>query len=231
MKSTFLPAIVFLATVLLLGCKSAKVTGEREYAPVTANKPAMVYVEDFDLDAGNIQQSGGVLSNRPGPLGRLGNRLYGTSDDPQAEAGKLVKLMSDSIVKDLNKAGFNTVRLAPGVPPPSDGWLVRGVFVTVQEGNRLRRAVIGFGSGATDLQVVTFVDDLSQGPPKPLYEMDTDAASGKSPGAAPFIKLSPYGIPVRFVMAKNDLDKNVKQTATQIANNVSQRVKQKKPGS
>jgi len=136
--------------------------------------------------------------------------------------------MATSLLNDLTKAGFSALRLPPGAAPPTSGWLVRGVFTEVQEGNRLQRALIGFGEGATDLQVITGVDDLSQGPPKPLYEVDTDATSGKTPGAAPTIVLGPYGAAARFVMAKKDLDKNVKQTASQVADYIAKRVQEAK---
>jgi hypothetical protein len=72
--------------------------------------------------------------------------------------------------------------------------------------------------------VVTGIDNLSQGPPKPLYQIDTDANSGKTPGAAPTIVLGPYGAAARFVMAGKDLDKNVKQTASKIADEIVRRV-------
>ena len=109
-------------------------------------------------------------------------------------------------------------------PVPAAGWLVRGVFTEVQEGNRLRRAMIGFGQGQTDIQVVTTVDDLSLGPPKPLYEIATDATSGDKPGAAPTLAFSPYGAAARFVMSGKDLEKNVKQTAAQIADRMAKHI-------
>jgi hypothetical protein len=222
-------SLVLLLASLLPGCKSATVTNQRTFDPAPAIKPTLIYVTDFELGAQNIQHEQGVLPSRPGPLGRAESRLYGTSQDPAARARQLVEEMANAIVKDLKKAGFNATRLAPGAPQPTTGWLVRGVFTEVQEGNRLQRAVIGFGSGQTDLQVVTVVDDLSQGPPKPLYEVDTKASSGNKPGAAPVLALNPYAAAARFVMAGQDLDKNVKQTAAQIATQITQRVQPAHP--
>jgi hypothetical protein len=49
------------------------------------------------------------------------------------------------------------------------------VFAQVGEGNHLRRAVIGFGAGETELQVMVAIDDLSQGAPEPFYELDASA--------------------------------------------------------
>ena len=109
---------------------------------------------------------------------------------------------------------------------PAEGWLIRGVFTEVQEGNRLRRSMIGFGQGQTAyIQSITSINNLAKGPPEPLYEIATDASSSKAPGAAPTIVLGPMDAEGLFlVMAGKDLDKNVKQTASQITAEIAKRV-------
>lgn len=223
-----LALITGLAACLLAACNTAKITSEREISAAPAEKPPVIYVADFGLDAQNIQQQEGVLSDRPGPLGRVSHRLYGTSADPAARAREIVDLMANSLVRDLSHAGFNASRLQPGTPMPSDGWLLQGVFTEVQEGNRLQRAMMGLGQGQTDIQVVVSMENLSKGPPKPLYEISTDANSGNKPGAAPFIALNPYAAAARFAMSGQDLNKNVRNTASQIANEISKRAQQRK---
>jgi hypothetical protein len=220
--------VAALAGCLLSGCNTAKVTSERDVSPAPADKPAVVYVADFDLDAQNIQHQEGALSGRPGPLGRVSNRLYGTESDPAVRARQLVELMAKSLVRDLSNAGFNAQRLPPGVPMPVEGWLLRGVFTEVQEGNRLQRAMIGLGQGQTDLQVVVNMENLTKGPPKPLYEVSTDATSGNKPGAAPIIAVNPYAAAARFVVSGQDLNRNVINTASQIAAEISRRAEQRK---
>jgi hypothetical protein len=208
-----------------VGCQSAKVVSETDTGQPTLAKPRMVYVADFELWAQNIKHENGVLSGRPGPVGRIGDRLSGSTSDPAVRARQIIELMANSLVKELSKAGFNATRLQPGGSNSADGWLLRGLFTEVQEGNRLRRAMIGFGEGQTDIQVVANVQDLSEGPAKPLYEVATEAESGSTPGAAPTLVLGPYGAAARFVISGHDLDKNVKQTAAQIAARMARRVR------
>jgi hypothetical protein len=222
--------LTLLATSLLAACQTAKVTGEHELAAAPAGKPAAVYVADFDLGAQNIQHEENRLEKHPALLGHIGKRLSGESADPATRARQLEDLMANSLVEDLHKAGFAAARLAPGEATSRTRWLVRGVFTEVQEGNRLRRAVIGFGQGATDLQVITKVDNLSLGQPRPFYEVETEASSGQGPGAGPTIALGPYGAAARFVMAGKDVDQNVKQTAAQIADHVTKQVGQTQYG-
>ncbi len=226
MKITTISRLTFCAA--LCGCGTAKVSGRHEIGAAPAPKPTMIYVADFDLDASKIKSEPGMLPTPklPGPLGNILPPPPGTPKDPQVLARDLVDSMSASLVNDLTKAGVNARRLAPGAPIPTSGWLVRGVFTDVNQGNQLSRAVIGFGSGKTDLQVLVDLNDLAQGAPKRFYELNTTADSGKAPGAGPTIVLGPAGVAARFVIAGKDLDRNVKQTAAQIAAEVVQRAKQ-----
>lgn len=206
---------------LLAACGGAKVTSTNAVT-TSAGAPTIVYVSDFDLDAGAVQQSGpGSLINRVRP-GIIGSGPLGIARTPEQQARDLVDLMANSIVDDLHKDGIAAERLAPGLPLPATGWLVRGVFLQVDAGNRLRRAAIGFGAGATNLQVASTIDQLGAGAPQPLYTVDTNAQSGKLPGAA--VTLNPYIAAARFVMAGKDLDRNAKDTAGKIADQVKTRV-------
>jgi len=216
-----LAGMALVAVLLLAGCSTAKVTASGAVGPAPAATPATIYVADFDLEAAAIKSEPGLLGARPlgvlpeGPLTRL------RGGDPQAEARHIVDLMADSLVDDLRKDGLQAARLPAGAPPAA-GWLVRGMFLQVDQGNRLRRAVIGFGEGKTDLQVATAVDSLAAGMPAPFYQLDTSAKSRDLPGAA--VTLNPYVAAVRFVRAGSDLDRNVKDSAAKIAATVVARV-------
>jgi len=240
MKSYLIPirhgglagSLTLLALGLLTGCqlhKTATVTGERNYASPATNRPTAIYVADFELPAGAIQSQDGLLSGRRGRVGQAADRLYGKSSDPDTRAQQLVALMSKSLLKNLSKAGFQAVRQPPDAPLPAQGWLLRGSFSLVQEGNRLQRSVIGMGAGQTDIKVLTCVNDLSQGPPKPLWEIATDANSGDKVGGGATLAFGPYGAAVAFVRAGQDVEKNVKQTASKIATQVAQHIQKATP--
>jgi Domain of unknown function (DUF4410) len=176
---------------------------------------------DFELGVQTIKPEEGILVGSR--VQTLADSLKGKSSDPAVRARQIVDLMGDSLVKQLTKAGFSASRMGIGSPFPAQGWLLRGLFTEVAEGNRVRRALIGFGQGQTDIQVIATIDDLSQGTPKPLYQIATDATSGSTPGAAPTLVLGPYGAAARFVMSGQDLEKNVKQTAAKIAGRITNR--------
>lgn len=222
---------IFAAVILiglgteLCGCGTAQIAQRREVGALPAQKPEVIYVTDFELEAGKVKTEKGLLPTlpkAPGPLGDMLPPLPGTAKDPEVVARETAEGMSTALVKSLGKVGCDARRLRAKEPMPKTGLLVRGVFTEVNQGNQLRRAVIGFGAGKTDLQVLVVMDDLGQGAPRPFYELKTAADSGRLPGAGPMIVLMPAGAAARFVVAGGDLDRNVKQTATKIAAEVVQ---------
>ena len=215
------------AALLVSGCKSAKVTNETNFASTNLSRPEIIYVTDFQLGLENLHKDEGVVTDRPRMPARERGILSGSSDSPEARARELVDLMAKSLVADLKKAGFPATRLGPSAALPAKGWIITGVFTDVQEGNRLRRSMVGFGQGATDVQLLAAVQDLSHGPPQPLEEVETKASSDCAPGGAATIALGPWGAAARFVLAGQDLEKNIKQTASQIAERVAKRFKPK----
>jgi len=220
MKTILHLMITVLGLELITSCSTVKVTDQQTYSTPTA-RPKQIYVANFDLETSDIKSEAGLLGGRIRPLHHVRELLTGNSNDPDAVALRLVNSMADAIVSDLNKAGFPAQRIDPDAVVPTDGWLVRGVFTQVDEGNQVRRALIGFGQGKTDIQVMTVVDNLAAGPPKPLYQIKTEAMSGNAPGAGPLIAVNPASVVVRFVLAGGDLKHNISKTAEKIASQVT----------
>jgi hypothetical protein len=182
----------------------------------TFTKDMTVYVSDFELDAQNVQvdQGSAAAQRRPGILERPQKR---EQQDPAVQAKKLVDTMSQSIVSDLEKAGYKAQRLTAQDPKPSVGAWVHGVFTQADEGNRLQRAVIGFGSGQTSMQLFVTLTDLAS-PQQPLYETSEKGSSKDKPGAV--ISMNPYVAAAKFVMEKNAPEKTVKSVASEVSNQI-----------
>jgi hypothetical protein len=211
------PAVVAasLGTLAVASCAA-------DSAPL---QPPIVYVADFDLDVANVKPDSGPGSR----LRRFGSALPSgplrSSKDPQTHAKEIVAEMAENLTDDLSKAGIDARRMPPGAALPATGWQVRGVFLSVDDGNRLRRAMVGFGAGQTDFQVAVSLDDLSTPTLPPLYESIEQGSSKDKPGAV--IKLNPYVIAAKFVMAGQDEKSTIKNTAQQISDSVVEKLKAK----
>jgi Domain of unknown function (DUF4410) len=208
--------------VIPQGCaQTAPSTADATQPKHVFTKDMTVYVRDFELDAENVTVDKGVGGQvRPGLIERPSKR---EQRDPEAQAKKVVDTMSKSLVDDLHKAGYKAQRLGPNDSNPSTGALVTGVFTEVDEGNRMHRALIGFGSGSAKMDLYVTMSDLAS-PQKPLYNLAQEDTSGKKPGAA--ITLNPYAAAVKFAMEKNAPDKTVKKTASEISTDVVKHLKE-----
>jgi len=218
------------ASFFLSACSALRVEDEREIHAAPTSAPVVVYVKDFDLQNGNFQPETGILPIAPLAVGgpaALIPRVLGVPEDNTLRMRELVNLMSSSLVEDLQMAGVNARHLPPEETFPSRGWLVRGAFIQVDEGNRLRRALVGLGSGATKLRVVVWVSDLSNHSPGPFYVLDTSTHSSRKPGAA--FSLDPYVGAARFLTDGLDMETNVTEIAAEIADNISEQSTSSKP--
>lgn len=216
LHATLLPTCLLLALAACATHESAgnRVTGGARIEGVgtTATVPGTparrVYVQDFALDAEATEPREGLI-----PRPRLFQQL--TGEDPAAHARRVVDDMATALVKDLDAAGVPAERLPPGRSLPADGWLVRGVFTEIDTGSTMRRAVIGFGSGKTDMEVQVGVSDLATNPNESFLVFGTITDPSRLPGGA--VTRNPYVVAAKFVLAKGAPERDVQHTAKTIA--------------
>jgi hypothetical protein len=186
-----------------------RVEGEATTAAVPSTPARRVYVQDFLLDVETAEPRTGLLG-RP----RLFEQL--TSEDPATHARRIVDELATALVSDLNAAGVPAERLPSGRALPADGWLVRGVFTEVDSGSTLRRAIIGFGSGKTDMEVQVGVSDLASAQPTESFLVfGTITDPSRLPGGA--VTRNPYVVAAKFVLEKGAPRRDVEHTAKTIA--------------
>jgi hypothetical protein len=218
----FIPGLVILLLILAVpSAAQGPVSAASSPLPLMlspADKAKVIYVQDFDIDPGAFKQDKGGITGKgflvPPPPGFPTRKRH----DSAAEAQRLVKLMSKSLLADLRKAGLSVIWLSPTEARPTEGLVVSGVFTEMNEGNQMRRALIGFGAGASKMELIVRVADASQ-PDQSLYDVATGKSSGRRPGT--MVPLNAYlgaaGFVAKFAMTKNAPEKMIKKTASQIA--------------
>jgi hypothetical protein len=219
--------IIFLSCALaaslsLFGCANLRFPGHNEVAPAPLSPSPVVYVDDFQLNASVFRTEAGLLPLAPLQPTALGNvipRVLGWPEEPTFRIHDLVELMSAALIEDLANAGLDARRLTSRDKLPSRGWLVRGAFTEVNEGNRLGRALIGLGAGKTHLRMAVYLNHVASGVLEPPYELNTSVTSGGKLGA--LFSLDPYVAAADFVSCGLDLDNNVMQTASKISQEIS----------
>jgi hypothetical protein len=91
--------------------------------------------------------------------------------------------LAEEVVDGLKSLGFAVERVGREAKAAGSDLLIDGHFLTVDEGNPLRRLVIGFGTGASMVESQVQVYQGQEA--RKLMEFTTQSDSGKMPGAAP----------------------------------------------
>jgi hypothetical protein len=209
--------------VLFGPCANAQGTGGGAPAPAP-----VVYVSDFELDTATVTPDTNPVDQSRRIIGGIlpgGGLLH--RHEAQMSAPEIVSKMAETVVDDLRKKGIDARRLPAGAAAPAQGWLVRGVFLSVDEGNRVRRAMVGFNSGKSQFEVAFATDDLAVQTPAPLYQ-EVEGQSGQHmPGAV--VALNPYVAIAKFALSRGDEKKALSNAAGQVADAVAAKVRPGQP--
>lgn len=191
-----------------------KVKSRTDVSRQPGSAPSVIYILDFEMGIDTTH-----LADNQGPpvIGRVRSRMS-QRNDPREKAAQLVQLMSASLVKGFAEQNIDARRCIPGSPLPGRGWLIRGVFTEIDEGKRIVRAALGFGAGATAMELYVSVSDLSENPDAPFIFFGTEKDPGRIPGAV--VTLNPYVAAAKFVLEKNASERDVKKTAKQIVSTI-----------
>src|SRR6266567_3647229 len=148
--SRYLWQLMVLCTLgALAGCASTKVQPSVMIpASDTLPRPTRIAVYDFAVAAHDV-------SPNNAPLSRLRRVLGGSQSEEELKVGRSVAgALSVELVKALKDLDLPIERASAAAV--GDGTLaIEGQFVSIDEGNRLRRVVIGFGAGASEVKTHT----------------------------------------------------------------------------
>jgi hypothetical protein len=162
-------------------CNLASVKPQATTASVSAVPPSMIVVYDFATTSAAVTLNQGILQ-------RAYRSATMSDQEEQASESKTAvetaEDLSDDLVQRLGTLGFTARKIARGTPPPDGALAVDGEFVTIDEGNRARRLIIGFGAGASKLDTQVSIYEVAGGRPNQLMIFTTHAESNKMPGAA-----------------------------------------------
>jgi uncharacterized protein DUF4410 len=136
--------------------------------------PARILVYDFTMDEAAVKEYQGILRQQP------------SETNPAERESQIKRHAADAatgeLVKGLRGLGFAVAPVARGTPVADNELLIDGKFLTVDQGDPLRRLLLGFGSGAS--KVETRVGLYMGTDRRKLLEFTTRSDSGKMPGAA-----------------------------------------------
>jgi hypothetical protein len=179
MRCKFLSLGYLVLAISMLGCAGAKVTQQDSAAPIANSRPLQVFVYPFAVNASDVSLNSSFF--------QVAYRQMSddNTNDQQAQiAHQTAQNICIQVAADLTQKGINATCLQRGIPPTGSNVLILdGQFTDISEGNRLRRMVIGLGSGQSKVNTVVQVIQRTDQGSTEILDFETTADSGYMPGA------------------------------------------------
>ena len=176
----WLVAAVLALTVA--ACAPTKVRPIGAASPDALPRPDMVLVYDFAVSPEQVSLNRGLFA-------RLG-RDVSSADVTEAET-KIGREVADGfaveLVKRIQRLGLPAERATADRVAPPGTLAITGQFLAIDEGNRMRRTMIGFGAGQSEVRALAQVALQTAHGPLLAEEFETSGASARTPGVAPMI--------------------------------------------
>jgi hypothetical protein len=92
--------------------------------------------------------------------------------------------VAKALVEEIRAMGLPAERGSIGTQPQVNDLVIRGYFLSIQEGSAAERVAIGFGAGASELKAAVEGYQMTADGLRKLGSGTVNAGGGKSPGAA-----------------------------------------------
>ncbi|HXJ84713.1 MAG TPA: DUF4410 domain-containing protein [Candidatus Methylomirabilis sp.] len=143
-------------------------------------RPALIVVHDF------VVSPDAVVPDRA-----IGSRILDVlKDTPESEqrlqiARDVARVVTNDLVEEINGLGLPAVSAANATPVAGSTLAIEGQYLSVDEGNRLRRMVIGFGAGASEVRTLVQVFEVTNDGQRLVEDFYTTVKSSLKPGVGP----------------------------------------------
>ncbi len=160
-----------------LACTTGQLVQEYSGAPLP--RPDRILVYDFATTPGEVRLDRGLSAKI----------VEAANSEPRSEqerelGQKVARALSDHLIKELRALGLPAQR-GSGEPPTSgNSMLIEGQFVSIDQGNRTARVVIGLGAGRSDVETHVQAYFAREGGIQTLEKLDVSAKGSLKPGAA-----------------------------------------------
>jgi hypothetical protein len=159
------------------GCTSAQLVEEYGGGPLP--RPDQILVYDFATSPDEVRLDRG-LSARVVEAAKSEPR----SEQERELGQKVARALSDHLIKALSDLGLPAERGSGEPPAFGNTVLIEGQFVSIDQGNRTARVVIGLGAGRSEVETHVQVYLAREGGNQALEKLDVSAKGSLKPGAA-----------------------------------------------
>lgn len=171
-------AVLALA-LTIIACAKAKVRETNEIAYTGLPRPERVLVYNFAVSPADVRQNSSIFAK----IGRAVENTSQTAEEIQV-GREVADALATELTTKIAAMGLNPLRADSSMPISKGSILITGRFINIDEGNRLRRNAIGFGSGQSSVDSEVSVLAPGRSGLEEIIAFDAHADSGNMPGAA-----------------------------------------------
>jgi hypothetical protein len=169
-----------MALTAMAGCARVS-TGHVQKTTDRLPRPAVILVHDYQGSPDEVQLDSALSS-------RIKRAVKGTpkTEDQLKVEQEVSRTLTTTLVDEIRKLGIaaEPARMASPVAGPTLS--IEGQVVSINEGNKAKRLVIGLGSGASEVQTLTQVYEATSGDgPRLIEDFSTTTKSSRKPGFGP----------------------------------------------
>ncbi len=176
---TILFSLLFSFAIIAAGCAGAKVTEQSSQTSIANARPSAVAVYPFAVSPSEVTMNQGFFQ-------KAYVAVSGTNQtDQQIQlADQTAQNVCVRVAANLTSKGITATCLNRGIAPTgSNVLIIDGNFTDINEGNRLRRMVIGLGAGQSTLDTTVQAYQKTDLGSQQVMDFTTHADSGYMPGA------------------------------------------------
>ncbi len=188
--------ICMLALAVLAGCASSEIKQRQSYAAQERlPRPGRVIVYDIAATAADISPTAAITG------------YYSRRQSPQTPAEirvgrKLGAQVAATLVREILNMGMPAQRAGHGPLPQLGDVVITGQFISIDEGDRTKRMIIGFGKGSAELKTHIEGYLVTERGHRLLGTRQVGAKGGKKPGLlVPVIVAAATGNPVGLIVS------------------------------
>ncbi len=167
-----------LLVLLIGGCAKTNVQKTSEIEMVGMPKPPMVLIYNFSIDPQSVQQNSSAFS-------KIARNFE--NENEAVEKLKLGNEVAEAMAKELTKKikamGMNPQRADQNTPVVPGSIMITGQIIKIDEGNSIKRNVIGLGAGQSSLDATITVLTPTSTENKTIMTFNAHGDSGNKPGA------------------------------------------------
>jgi len=164
-----------LVLFVVSGCASTEVSQRQYYNGAQLPRPGRILVYDFTADPTQVPQESAFAAS--GAVSH--NTMTAQELDLTRQLGAEV---AREVTAELQAAGLPAVQAAGQRAPEINDILIRGYFVSADEGSTAKRMLVGFGSGNAELTTAVEGFQVNKYGLRQLGSGTVESGGNKTPG-------------------------------------------------